>query len=624
MDYTPKHSAPSERLARKDFAADRDRRSEFDAIGEVCRRYKPTGHEHVLTLEANRRLTVTNLPISDHMYRLMVEAVTDYAIYMLDPNGVVQSWNRGARLAKGYDADEIVGRSFALFYSEKERLRSIPELNLQHARDHGRFTEDGWRLRKDGTKFWANVVIDAIHDENRGLVGFTKITRDLTAQRETELQLAHQAGHDALTGLFNRSKFLERLDDEVPQLIYGARLAVHYIDLDRFKPVNDAFGHAVGDQVLRTIGERLQAVIPIGSIVARLGGDEFAVLQFGSPTIEDASELSCRIVQTLSEPISVRNAIVVVGASVGVAHAPIHGCEAAELLRNSDLALYAAKQNGRGRFEIYDPSMNAQALSRGVMELKLRQALKLHDFELHYQPVVDARTLVVVGYEALLRWQDQTGKQVSPAHFIPLAEELGLMPELGAWVLRTACRDASSWPTELVVAVNVSAMQLRDRGFVEVVKATLAATRLPACRLELEVTETAVLADPTLANEILSELRDLGVGIALDDFGTGFSSLRMVKELPLTRIKIDRSFVSGINETSKSTSVIRSIITLCEAYGLSTTAEGVETAQQLTELQRQNCDHLQGFLLGRAQPDAFWRSFRKEQERGGAEQALLR
>ena len=382
---------------------------------------------------------------------------------------------------------------------------------------------------------------------------------------------------------------------------------MHYIDLDRFKPVNDSFGHAVGDHVLRTVGARLKAVIPAKSIVARLGGDEFAVVQLGSPTMEDALALAGRIVETLSEPIPVRNAIVVIGASVGVAHAPSHGHEAADLLRNADLALYAAKEKGRGRFEVYDESMSAQALSRGVMELKLRQALKLHDFDVHYQPVVDARTLQTVGYEALLRWQDQTGTQISPAEFVPLAEELGLMPELGAWVLRTACRDAVNWPGETSVAVNVSTTQLRDRSFIEVVTATLAASQLPPHRLELEITETAVLSDPDLANEILTELRALGVGIALDDFGTGFSSLRMVKELPLTRIKIDRSFVTGINETSKSTSVVRSVITLCEAYGLSTTAEGVETEEQLAALQMQNCGHLQGYLLGRPQPEAYWR-----------------
>lgn len=553
-----------------------------------------------------------NSPIDDRMYRLMVEAVTDYAIYMLDPDGVVLSWNSGAHLAKGYEAHEIVGRNFAEFYSAKERSRGIPELNIEHARVHGRFAEEGWRLRKDGTQFWAHVVLDAIHDEAGALLGFTKITRDMTAQRETELQLAHQAGHDALTGLFNRSKFLERLEDDAPQLVYGATFAVHYVDLDRFKPVNDSFGHAVGDQVLRTVGARLQAVIPPKSIVARLGGDEFAVIQFGSPTIDDASKLAERIVQTLSEPIPVRNALVVVGASVGLAHAPTHGTEAADLLRNADLALYAAKEHGRGRHEVFHESMSAQALSRGVMELKLRQALKLHDFEVHYQPVVDALTLDVVGYEALLRWRDQTGQQISPAQFVPLAEELGLMPELGAWVLRTACRDAFNWPAEMVVAVNVSATQLRDRSLVEVVKAALAGSRLPAHRLELEVTETAVLSDPDLANSILSELRAMGVGIALDDFGTGFSSLRMVKELPLTRIKIDRSFVSGIDDTSKSTSVIRSVITLCEAYGLSTTAEGVETESQLAALRDQSCDHVQGFLLGRPQPNSFWRRLERE------------
>ncbi len=355
----------------------------------------------------------------------MIEAVTDYAIYMLGPDGTVLNWNAGARLAKGYEAAEIVGRNFAEFYTDKERLRQIPELNLDYAREHGRFADEGWRLRKDGSQFWAHVVIDAIHDEAGNLLGFTKITRDMTAQRETEHRLALQAGHDALTGLSNRTRFLERLDDETPQLVYGGRLAVHYVDLDRFKPVNDSFGHAVGDQVLRIVGERLQAVIPPKSIVARLGGDEFAVVQMGSPTIGEAAELAGRIVQTLSEPIPCATRS---SWSAPASASPMPrtmGPRRRTFCANADLALYAAKERGRGRFELYDESLSAQALSRGVMELKLRQALKLQDFELHYQPVVDARSLDTVGYEALLRWRDQSGTPISPADFFPSPKSWG-------------------------------------------------------------------------------------------------------------------------------------------------------------------------------------------------------
>ncbi|KTR04277.1 hypothetical protein NS365_15470 [Aureimonas ureilytica] len=552
--------------------------------------------------------------LTDRIYRLMVEAVTGYAICMLDVNGIVLNWSPGAQIAKGYEAQEILGQNFEVFYLESERERLIPQLNLKHALERGRFSEEGWRVRKDGSQFWAHVVIDAMRDEAGDHIGFTKVTCDISAQREVAHSLAYQAGHDALTGLSNRTYFLDQLDAETAQLIYGGRLAVHYVDLDRFKPVNDSFGHAVGDDVLRIVAARLRAVVSPGSLVARLGGDEFAVLQLDMPRSEDTARLAERIVHSLSEPIAVRNAVVVVGASVGVAHAPSHGCEAHTLLRNADLALYRAKENGRGRFEIYDESMNAQALSRGVMELKLRQAMALFDFELYYQPVVEADSLATVGYEALLRWKDQTGKYISPAEFVPLAETLGLMPELGAWVLRRACHDAALWPDDLTVSVNVSTTQLRDRSFVDVVLSALEASRLAPHRLELEVTETAVLSDPDLAGDILGSLRGLGVGIALDDFGTGFSSLRMVKELPLTRIKIDRSFVSGVNETSASAAVIRSVLSLCEGYGLTATAEGVETSEELAVLRQHGCRHVQGFLLGRPQPDAYWRRARADHQ----------
>ncbi|WP_158873263.1 putative bifunctional diguanylate cyclase/phosphodiesterase [Antarcticirhabdus aurantiaca] len=545
---------------------------------------------------------MTTSDTADRLYRLLVQGVSDYAIYLLDADGRVRTWNAGARKAKGYEDEEIVGRNFSVFYSEAERARGVPRENLRLALETGHFAEEGWRYRKDGSRFWASILIDPIFDEDCGLLGFAKITRDLTRQRETEHRLAHQAGHDALTGLSNRTTFFDRLDDEIGQIVYGGSLAVHYVDLDRFKPINDTFGHQVGDDVLQMVAARLKTLAGPKSLVARFGGDEFAVLQFGSPTVEMAAGLAARIVAALSEPFAVKNAIAMIGASVGIAHAPTHGEDAASLLRNADLALYKAKEEGRARFRVYDEAMSARALSRGVMELKLRQALRTNDFELAFQPILDAGAMRTIGFEALLRWRDQTGTPISPAEFVPIAEDLGLMPELGEWVLRTACREAAAWDEELGIAVNVSPTQLRDRNFVEIVKRALADTRLPPHRLEIEITETAILTDVDLIRDVLEALRSLGVQVALDDFGTGFSSLALVKQLPLTRIKIDRSFVNSLDGTSRSTAVVRAVLSLCEGYGLTSTAEGVETPEQLAILIEHGCHNVQGFLTGRPMP----------------------
>ncbi|WP_019997582.1 EAL domain-containing protein [Aureimonas ureilytica] len=545
---------------------------------------------------------------SDLMYRLLVQGVKDYAIYLLGRDGTVLNWNAGAERAKGYTAEDIVGRNYACFYSQEDQAKGVPQHNLDLALREGHFATEGWRFRKDGSAFWASVALDVIRDEAGALLGFAKVTRDLSEQREATRRFEHQAIHDPMTGLLNRVGLGECLDRRLARIDAEASLALHVVDLNRFKPINDTFGHQAGDEALRQVARRLEAMAGPSGIVGRLGGDEFAVLQSGAPSVEAVEVMASAIVDCVALPLQIGSTLATVGASVGVAIAPRDGADAATLLRNADLAVHAAKSKGRNRARLFDPAMGELALSRNLLELKLRHAVAARDFRLAYQPVVDGRSGRVLGFEALLRWDDQTGRSMSPASFIPLAEELGLMPELGEWVLQRACETAANWPVDLVVAVNLSPAQLKQEGLADLVASILGETGLPARRLELEITETALLGDLDSARRVLSRLRDLGVGIALDDFGTGFSSLSLARELPLTRIKIDRSFVADIDETQAGNAIVDSVLALCRGYGLATTAEGVETEHQRAALIAAGCHDLQGYLFGRPAPIESWRS----------------
>ena len=549
---------------------------------------------------------MSDIPTSDLMYRLLVQGVKDHAIYLLNADGVVMNWNVGAQRAKGYSAEEIVGQNYEVFYDLADRAKNIPQKNLEIARRTGHLTTEGWRLRKDRTRFWASVAIDPLYDDQQRFLGFAKITRDRTEQRAAEQRLLHQAHHDHLTQLPNRIAFAEAVEDILPKIWYGAGFALHYIDLDRFKPVNDSFGHEMGDALLRQVADRLRTVVGKDDLVSRFGGDEFAVLQNSCSSRQEASAAAERIIDALCQPFQIGRTTAIIGASVGIAYAPDDGASIIELLRNADLALYDAKSAGRGRHRHYSEALSDRAVCRRVLELKLRHAVNARQFTLHYQPVIDVAAGTTTAYEALLRWNDHDGKAISPAEFIPLAEDLDLMGEIGTWVLRQACRDACTWSHGETAAVNVSVVQLRDPGFVETVRSALKDSGLPANRFELEITETAVLQNIRQASETLSEIRRMGVSIALDDFGTGFSSLSLVQQLPLTRIKIDRSFVTSIDDTPQSTAVIRSVLSLCEGLGLATTAEGVETEEQLKLLKLQGCRDLQGFLLGKPAPLDTW------------------
>ena len=538
----------------------------------------------------------------DLMYRLLVSSVKDYAIYLLDEDGFILNWNAGAEHIKGYSADEIVGKNYSCFFSDDDRRRGVPWDNLETAKRLGHFADEGWRYRKDHSAFWASVVIDPVYDLAGSLLGFAKVTRDLTEQQEANRRFEHQARHDSLTGIYNRRGIREKLEEQLPQVAYGSRIAVHYLDLDRFKAINDNLGHEGGDEVLKSATRRFQAVLGQNGVLGRLGGDEFIALQFGSPTLDAIKLTANALVAAMEEPVPVAGKLAKVGVSVGTAIAPFHGYDIDLILRRADLALYQAKRDGRSCARQYSDEMDMLARARTVLELDVREAVDRRLFYLDYQPIINAVDGEVAGYEALLRWRTATGQMVPPSVFIPVVEDLGLIFALGEWVLRSACSEAMRWSHNIYVSVNVSTAQLTDPTFVGIVDEILSDTGLAPERLELEITESMVLDNVVIAEGILRTLRNHGIGIALDDFGTGFSSLSLVKKLPLTRIKIDKSFVDQIGDDGKSTAVIDAVLALCDGHGLSTTAEGVENSNQQYILTAKGCDSLQGYLFGKPGP----------------------
>ena len=415
-------------------------------------------------------------------------------------------------------------------------------------------------------------------------------------------RIAFLAHHDALTGLPNRLMFHERLEDALAQGGRMGGIALLCLDLDHFKQVNDTLGHPAGDMLLKAVAGRLLRCVREGDVVARLGGDEFAVLLRGAGPAEHASGLARRIVETLGAPYDLGGDQAVVGASVGIAVATSALCSADMLLRSADLALYRAKADGRGSFCLFESSMDEQMRARRAIERDLRNALARNEFTLFYQPVFHLRDQRVSGFEALLRWRHPDRGLVSPAEFIPLAEELGLIVPVGEWVLAQACADAATWPNEMGVAVNLSPVQFHSPGLVAAVRQALRMSGLPAHRLELEITESALLQNSKAVLATLHELRGLGLRTALDDFGTGYSSLSYLRSFPFDKLKIDQSFVREVTHRPDCRAIVRSVLGLSRELGMTTTAEGVETEDQLDQIFRDGCTEVQGFLFDRPRP----------------------
>jgi diguanylate cyclase (GGDEF)-like protein len=433
--------------------------------------------------------------------------------------------------------------------------------------------------------------------------GGVTIHMDVTEKRNSEKQIAFLAHHDALTGLANRVQLREHIEKTLEYVKHGGSASVLCVDLDRFKVVNDTLGHSIGDALLCAVSKRLRDLVRDGDLVSRTGGDEFSIVQSGAELPMQASAaLAARIVEALSVPFELGDHSVVIGASVGITIAPDDGNDADQLLKNADLALYQAKEDRRSGFHFFKAEMDVKVRARRILELDLRRAVTVGEFEVFYQPVVNLAEDRINGFEALLRWNHPTRGRVPPDEFIPLAEDTGLIVEIGKWVLRQACAEAKTWPSGLRVAVNVSPVQFRDKTLVAAVVSALAASGLRPEQLELEITETVLMHNNDATMATLHQLQSLGVRISMDDFGTGYSSLSYLRSFPFDRIKIDQTFVRDLTERPDSIAIIRAVVALGNSFGMTTTAEGVETQEQLDKMRAEGCTDVQGYFYSRPVP----------------------
>ncbi|HET9689192.1 MAG TPA: EAL domain-containing protein, partial [Pseudolabrys sp.] len=429
--------------------------------------------------------------------------------------------------------------------------------------------------------------------------GSVVILEDVTESKRAQERIAHLAKYDELTGLANRNHFRERINGMLAAMHKGRNhIAIHLIDLDRFKSINDTLGHPIGDKLLKEVASRLKTVIRPGDMITRFGGDEFVVLQVGTERYQDAKWLAQRLARTLKDPFDIDGHRIDIGASIGIAMAPMDGVDADQLLKKADMALYAAKNGGGGDHRFFALEMEEAAQERRALELDLREALGSEQFHLNFQPLVDLRTGRVTTCEALLRWNHPSRGMVPPSVFIPIAEETGLIIALGEWALLRACFEAAKWPKSVKVAVNLSPVQFRDRGLALQVVSALAKSGLPAQRLELEVTERLLLEDNDGTLAVMEQLKNLGVGISLDDFGTGYSSLNYLRKFPFQKIKIDQSFIAGLAEERDAQAIIGAVAGLGARLDKIVVAEGIETEEQMKQVRTHGCHEGQGHLFG--------------------------
>lgn len=529
------------------------------------------------------------------MYRSLVDAVQDYSIYMLSPEGSVATWNTGATRIEGYEAPEVIGNPFSMFFPEEDRESGLPEEILSQARTLGRYETEGWRVRKDGTQFWAHATLSTVLNDARELIGFAKVTRDVTAHREAMRQLRHAASTDPLTGMWNRTAFLEEVERWTES---SEKFALSIIDLNGFKLVNDTWGHATGDALLRQTAEKLHANEALGVIAARLGGDEFAVAA-RTPEPDDSRKLASELADAMRTPVELSGETHEVSASVGLATFPSDATSVSELLIQADAAMYDAKQAGSTHPVWYEPGLIERSASRRFLGRQILGAIERGEFVLEYQPQSSLQDAAVVGWEALVRWNHPTLGLLSPGDFIPLAEASGAIVALGAWILREACFNAASWTSEARVAVNVSALQLADRSFFDFVSTAIRESGLDPSRLELEVTESSLNFQRKETFELFSQLQHMGVLIALDDFGSGFSSLDTLLAFGFDRVKVDSSVLHDSLQPCRTRDLLRAILALGHALTANVLVEGVETEAQRELLRAEGFDEIQGFLTGR-------------------------
>ncbi len=450
--------------------------------------------------------------------------------------------------------------------------------------------------------WWTLCAHPRLNSDRSTVIGLRGVATNVTAARRAEAKVAYMAHYDGLTDLPNRFLFNETLQRALNRRKAGQVNAVLCLDLDQFKAVNDTLGHPVGDKLLQTVARRLENCVRAQDLPARLGGDEFAVLLSDVDGKEEASALAERIIAAVAEPIDIDGQHILTATSIGIALAPDNGNTVSDLLKNADLALYDAKANGRSRFSFFESGMDAAARERRELEMELRGALSKNELNLHYQPLINIETGTVSGYEALMRWSHPERGVVSPTEFIPIAEETGLIIQLGEWVIRRAIAEVASWPEHLHVAVNLSPLQMRSASLISTIINALGASGVSPRRLELEITENVLMHDTDVNIATLHRLRNLGVRISLDDFGTGYSSLNYLRSFPFDKIKIDRCFIESIDTSDDCRAIVASVTGLAKRLGMITTAEGVERPEQLAELASGGCTEAQGFLFSKAVP----------------------
>jgi diguanylate cyclase (GGDEF)-like protein len=526
-----------------------------------------------------------------------------HGLCMLDEQNRLQVWNerflellhlKDMPVRVGMPATHLLRHSIR---AGNHRTKSIKKVftDLAHGLAQDRF--DQVQTSPDGDR---TIAVSRRMMSGGGSV---VILEDVTESKRAQERITHLAKYDDLTGLANRNQFRERINGMLAAMHKRKNhVAIHLIDLDRFKTINDTLGHPIGDKLLKEVASRLKTVIRPGDMITRFGGDEFVVLQIGTERYQDAKWLAERLARTLKDPFDIDGHRIDIGASIGIAMAPMDGVDADQLLKKADMALYAAKNGGGGDHRFFALEMEEAAQERRALELDLREALTSEQFDLYFQPLVDLRSGRVTTCEALLRWRHPRRGMVPPSIFIPIAEETGLIIPLGEWALQRACYEAAKWPKSVKVAVNLSPVQFRDRGLALQVVSALAKSGLPAQRLELEVTERLLLEDSDGTLTVMEQLKNLGVSISLDDFGTGYSSLNYLRKFPFQKIKIDQSFIAGLGEERDAQAIIGAVAGLGASLDKTVVAEGIETEEQLKQVKMHGCHEGQGHFFGEPMP----------------------
>jgi len=530
--------------------------------------------------------------------------LNDYSEHSSDWLWEIDNENRivapSARFAEtlGLEPDALAGGNFVNLFDDSTSRNALS----QSLKSSQPFRDMIVPISINNQTRWWKLSGRAVTGSDGSISKVRGVASDITSAKNAEDRVAHLAHFDSLTDLPNRALFDTALRRVVAKNTKGGQIAVLYVDLDHFKTVNDTMGHGAGDLVLKAVARRLDNAINSSDIVARLGGDEFAVLLHHLEDQDEGNKIAENLIDNLSEPIMIEGYPVTVGASIGIAYSQDRQDDIAELLKNADIALYRSKQKGRGCYTIFENEMRKAVQDRRTTEMDLRTAIKNNDLALHYQPLINIETQETIGYEALVRWDHPTRGLIMPDAFIPIAEDSGLIVQLGEWVIRTALNEIKNWPEHLCVAVNLSPSQLRSPNLIATVVNALAASEVDPGRLELEITESVLMNESEANVALLHKIRSLGVRIALDDFGTGYSSLNYLRSFPFDKIKIDRCFVEDVDSREDCRAIIRAVTGLASSLGMITTAEGVERSGQLKQLKEEGCEQVQGYFFAKAMP----------------------